>query len=175
MTTWKLDSAHSEVGFKVKHLMISTVRGKFSNFEGSIVEDGDDFTQAKISVSIDTDSIHTGNDMRDGHLKGDEFFHSGEFPKITFHSKHITKTGDDTFAVTGDLTMRGVTNEVVLNAVYNGSTDDAYGVHVKSFEVHGSLSRESFGLVWNAPLTTGGVAVSDEVKLEIIAEYKEEK
>lgn len=175
MTTWNIDIAHSEIGFKVKHLVVSTVRGRFTNFEASITGDDNDFTNSKITFSADADSISTGNDMRDGHLKSAEFFDVAVNPKVTFVSKSITKKSDSEFTVVGDLTMHGVTKEVTLDTVYNGATVSPYGVGVKSFEAHGSLSREAFGLVWNAPLETGGVAVGDEVKLEIIAEFNEAK
>lgn len=175
MITWNIDNAHSEIGFKVKHLVISTVRGKFTKFEASITGEDEDLTKSTINFSADADSINTGNDTRDAHLKSAEFFDAAVYPKLTFKSKSITKKSDTDFTVVGDLSIHGVTKEITLNAIYNGATVSPYGVGVKSFEAHGSLSRESFGLVWNAPLETGGVAVSDEVKLEIIAEFNEVK
>lgn len=175
MSTWNIDHAHTEIGFKVKHLVISTVRGKFTSFEGSIVGTDEDFSKSSITFSADTDSITTGNEGRDTHLKSAEFFDSESFPKLTFTSKSIEKKSDSEFTVVGDLTMHGVTKEVSLDTVYNGKTISPYGVEVKSFDITGKLSRADFGLLWNAPIETGGVAVSDEVKLDIIAELTEVK
>ena len=113
--------------------------------------------------------------MRDDHLKNADFFNVAEFPTVTFVSTGITKNTDGTYAVNGDFTMHGVTKPLTLATTYNGSIVDAYGNMVKSFDIHGALHRSEFGLVWNAPLESGGVAVSDEVKLEIVAEFKEVK
>jgi polyisoprenoid-binding protein YceI len=175
MIKWNIDNAHSEIGFKVKHLVISTVRGKFTAFEGSITGEDEDLTKSNITFSADTESINTNNEMRDNHLRSAEFFDTAKFPKLSFKSKSISKKNDTEFTVIGDLTMRGVTKEITLNAVFNGATIDHYGGHVKSFDIIGNLSREAFGLTWNATLETGGFAVSDEVKLDIIAEFKEAK
>ena len=174
MNTWKIDQAHSEIGFKVKHLMVSNVRGHFTNFDGSIALPDEDFTKAVISFSAETKSINTNNTMRDGHLQSADFFDAEKFPTLSFESSNITKNSDNNFTVTGTLTMHGVTQEVNLNAVLNGTTKDMNGNSIMSFDVTGSISREVFGLVWNATLETGGVAVSDEVKLDISAEFKKE-
>lgn len=175
MTTWKIDPAHSEIGFKVKHLVISTVKGTFGNFDAEIHSEGEEFETSKISFTAHADSITTNNSMRDDHLKNADFFNVAEFPTVTFVSTGITKNTDGTYAVNGDFTMHGVTKPLTLATTYNGSIVDAYGNMVKSFDIHGALHRSEFGLVWNAPLESGGVAVSDEVKLEIVAEFKEVK
>ena len=173
MNTWNIDKAHSEVGFKVKHLMISTVRGQFNSFEGSIVMGDDDLEKAAISFKADTESISTNNEMRDKHLKSPDFFDSQKFPVLSFESKKIVKKDVNDFTVTGDFTMHGITKSISFDAKFNGITTGMDKSKVMSFEISGTLSRNDFGLTWNAPIEKGGVVVSDEVKLEINAEFKE--
>ena len=175
MKKWIIDNAHSEIGFKVKHLMVSNVRGKFNSFEGSIEMSDENFANAVISFSANTASINTGNDMRDGHLQSPDFFNSVEFPTLTFTSKSITNKNGNDFEVAGALTMHGITKEITLDTTYNGIAVGMDSLKVMSFEIKGSLSRKDFGLTWNAPIEQGGVVVSDEVKLEIDAEFKEVK
>ncbi len=175
MKTWNIDSAHSEIGFKVKHLMISNVRGKFNSFKGSIEMEDEDFTKAVISFSADTASINTENDMRDKHLQSPDFFDSASFPTLSFKSKSITKRSDNKFEVTGELNMHGITKEIILDTTLNGTITGMDGAKMMGFEILGSLSRKDFGLTWNAPIEQGGVVVSDEVKLEINTEFKEVK
>lgn len=175
MANWKIDPAHTEIAFKVKHLMISNVRGYFKEFDGTIMMPDDNFTNASISFTANTSSVDTNNSMRDEHLRSADFFDSEKFPTLSFVSKSITSLGENNFSVVGDLTMHGVIKEVTLNTVLNGRVVDAYGNNVISFDVSGSLNRTDFGLVWNAAIETGGVVVSEEVKLEINAEFKEEK
>ena len=174
MTTWTIDSAHSEVGFSVKHLLISTVRGRFGAFEGTLTATDETFSDAKLSFSAETASITTGNAMRDGHLQSPDFFDGVNNPKITFVSKSFTKTGDNTFNVTGDFTMRGVTKEITINAVLNGATNDAYGKRIASFDVSGTIKRTDYGVSWNAVLEAGGLSVSEDVTLEATIELKQE-
>ena len=157
MKRMTIDSAHSEIGFKVKHLMISTVKGKFDTFSGAIHEDGTVF------VSINTGSINTGNADRDGHLKGADFFNSEEFPTIQFGGT----ISEDMNTITGNITIKGVTKEITLDAEYNGMSVDPWGNTKHGWEINGSINRNDFGLVWNAPLETGGVLVSEEVKLSM--------
>ncbi|UFH52343.1 YceI family protein [Spirosoma sp. KNUC1025] len=164
-TTWAIDPTHSEVQFKVKHLMVSTVTGLFSQYEGQLETHGDDFTDAKISFSADVASISTGNEQRDGHLKSADFFDVEKFPKLTFSSTSVTKTGDDTYNVVGDLTMHGVTKPVTLKVEYGGQMQDFYGQTKAGFELTGTLKRKEFGLVWDGVTEAGGVVVSDDVKL----------
>ena len=175
MKTWNIDSAHSEIGFKVKHLMISSVRGKFNSFEGKIEMPDEDFTKGMVNFSAETKSIDTGNTMRDGHLQSPDFFNSALFPTLTFASKSITKKSGNDFEVMGTFTMHGVMKDITLNTTYNGMTSGMDGLKVMSFEITGSLSRKDFGLTWNAPIEQGGVVVSDEVKIDINAEFKEAK
>ena len=175
MTTWKIDGAHSDIGFKVKHLMISTVRGRFTTFDGTISSPGDNFAESSIEFSADTNSITTNNPGRDEHLHSNDFFNSAEFPKLTFTSTHISKKSENEYTVTGNITIKGVTKEISLDTLFNGYTIGIDGSRVSSFDIKGTIKRQEFGLTWNTILETGGVAVSDDVKLDIIAEFKEVK
>ncbi|MEI8270192.1 MAG: YceI family protein [bacterium] len=174
MKTWNLDGAHSEISFKVKHLMLSNFRGKFNSFEGKIELPEEDLTKGIVTFSAETKSIDTGNAMRDGHLQSQDFFNSAEFPTLTFISKSITNKSGNNFIVVGDIAMHGITKEIALTTTYNGMVTGMDGIKVMSFEITGALSRKDFGLTWNAPLEQG-VVVSDEVKLDINAEFKEVK
>ena len=164
-TTWAIDPMHSEVQFKVKHLVISTVTGSFSQYEGQIEAAGDDFTDAKVSFSADINSITTGNEQRDGHLKSADFFDAEQFPTLSFTSTSMTKTGDDTYKLVGDLTLHGVTKPVTLNVEHGGQMQDFYGQTKAGFELTGVIKRKEFGLVWDGVTEAGGVVVSDDVKL----------
>jgi polyisoprenoid-binding protein YceI len=175
MQTWKIDSVHSEIGFKIKHLMVTTVKGKFSKFEGTIKTTDEDLTKSEINFSADVNSINTNNDMRDGHLKSPDFFDAAKFPTLSFKSTSISKKTDNDYLVTGDLTMHGVTKPVTFDAVFNGDSVNMNKNKVMGFEISGALSRKDFGLTWNAPIETGGVTVSDEVKMDINVECEEVK
>ncbi|WP_080056215.1 YceI family protein [Spirosoma aerolatum] len=164
-TTWAIDPSHSEVQFKVKHLVISTVTGSFGAFEGTVESEGDDFSNAKVSFSADIDSISTGHEQRDGHLKSADFFDAENHPKLTFVSTSMTKVDDDTYTVTGDLTIRGTTKPITLKAEYGGQMGDFYGQTKAGFELSGIIKRKEFGLSWDAVTEAGGVVVSDDVKL----------
>ena len=155
MKRMTIDSAHSEVGFKVKHLMISTVKGNFSTFGGGVQEDGSVF------VSINTGSINTGNVDRDNHLKSADFFNVEENPVITFAGK----MSEDMTTVTGSVTIKGITKEIEFNTEYNGMSVDPWGNTKHGWEITGTINRNDFGLTWNAPLETGGVLVSENVIL----------
>jgi polyisoprenoid-binding protein YceI len=172
MAKWIIDQAHSEIKFKVKHLVISTVTGQFGAFEGSVESDRPDFSDARIRFEADVNSITTRNDQRDGHLKSPDFFDVANHPKMSFVSSSFVKKGDDRYELTGDLTMRGNTRQVRLETVYNGTVKGFDG-NIAAFEISGKLSRKEFGLLWNALTETGGVAVGDEVKLDITVELKE--
>jgi polyisoprenoid-binding protein YceI len=158
-----IDSAHSEVGFKVKHLMISTVKGNFTTFGGSVNEDGTVF------VSINTNSINTGNVDRDNHLKSAEFFNVEENPTIAFAGKMT----EDMKTVTGSVTIKGITKEIKLNTEYNGMSVDPWGNTKHGWEITGTINRNDFGLTWNAPLETGGVLVSEKVTLTLDIQMSE--
>jgi len=169
MATWALDANHSEVTFKVKHLVISSITGKFKSFEGTVESDKEDFTDARIQFSADVNSIDTGNEQRDGHLKSPDFFDAANNPKIHFESTGITKKGSD-FQVHGNLTIRGVTKPVELLADFGGIQKDFYGNTVAGFEISGKINRKEYGLHWSAVTETGGIVVGDDVKLSVNAE-----
>lgn len=164
-TTWAIDPMHSEVQFKVKHLMISTVTGSFGQFEGQVESTGDDFSDANITFSADIDSINTGAEQRDGHLKSPEFFDAEKFPKLTFASTSLTKTGGDTYTLTGDLTMHGLTKPVTLKVEHGGQMKDMYGQTRAGFEISGTIKRKEFGLTWDGVTEAGGIVLSDDIKL----------
>ncbi|MDZ7626554.1 MAG: YceI family protein [Ignavibacteriaceae bacterium] len=171
MTTWKIDPAHSEINFKVKHLVVSTVTGHFGKFDASIESGKEDFSDAKINFEADINSIDTKNDQRDGHLKSADFFDAEKYPKMTFVSKSVKKISDHEMQVIGNLTLRGVTKEITLDVIYNGTVAGFGGKEVAGFEVRGKVNRFDFGLQWNALTEAGGVVVSNEVKIEILAEF----
>jgi polyisoprenoid-binding protein YceI len=172
MATWTIDPAHSEVQFKVRHLVISTVTGSFKNFEGQLVADKDDFTDAKVSFSADIDSIDTRNEQRDGHLKSGDFFDAAKHPKLSFVSTSFTKKGGSHYSLKGDLTLKGVTKPVELDADHGGIGKDLYGNTVAAFEFTGKINRQDFGLTWSALTEAGGAVVSDEIKLQLNIELK---
>lgn len=172
MALWKVDQAHSEIKFKVKHLVVSTVTGQFTSFSGTVESDKADFSDAKISFEADVNSISTNNEQRDGHLKSPDFFDAANHPKLTFVSKSITKKSDDEYIVVGNMTIRGISKEISLNVTYNGTTKGFGSVDVAGFEITGKLNRFDFGLQWNALTEAGGIVVSDEVKIEIAAELQ---
>lgn len=174
-TKWSIDPMHSEVQFKVKHLVISTVTGSFKTFDAEVEMDGDDLTTADIRFSADLASIETGQADRDTHLKSDDFFNAASFPKITFSSTEVTRTTDQTYTVKGDLTIRDVTREIALNVDHGGTIQDAYGRTVAGYEISGKISRKEFGLKWNQVTEAGGVIVGDEIKLQINAEMVQEQ
>ena len=163
-TNWIIDPAHSEIHFKVKHLVITTVTGSFREFSGKVVAD-EDFSNATIEFEATTGSINTNNEQRDSHLKSADFFESEKFPKLTFVSSRLTKKNDDEFELEGNLTIKDVTKTVTLNVEYSGTAKDPWGNIKAGFEVKGKLNRKDFGLTWNALTEAGGAVVSDEVKL----------
>lgn len=164
-TTWGIDTAHSEIHFKVKHMMVSTVTGAFNTFEGKVETETEDFDGASISFSADVDSIDTKNKQRDEHLKSDDFFNAENYPKLTFQSKSFTKKEDGQYALVGDLTIRDNTREVVLETIYNGTVVDPYGQTKAGFELSGKINRKDFGLQWSAVTEAGGIVLSDDVRL----------
>jgi polyisoprenoid-binding protein YceI len=171
MATWKIDPVHSEIKFKVRHLVVSNVTGHFDRFEATVEAENEDFSDAIIKFEADVDSVNTKNEQRDGHLKSADFFDSANHPKIAFTSNSIAKKSAGEYEIVGDLTIRGVTREVRLTATYNGTVKGFGGTEVVGFEVTGKINRFDFGLQWNALTEAGGVVVSEEVKLEIEAEF----
>jgi polyisoprenoid-binding protein YceI len=160
---WVLDPSHSELMFKVKHLMITNVKGEFKSFTAQI--DHDDFTKGKVSVNIDATSIFTNNTDRDNHLKSADFFDVENFPVLTFESSTMKKLSDEEYKLTGKLTIKGVSREIILDVEFGGTNKDPWGNEKAGFSFETKINRKDWGLNWNAALETGGVLVSDEVKL----------
>ncbi len=168
---WALDPTHSEVHFKIKHLMITNVTGSFDIFNIAAKTEGEDFTKAKANFTADVNSISTGNEQRDGHLKGSDFFDAEKFPQIKFSAtKAVPVDNDGSFDLYGDLTIRDVTKNVRLAIEFGGVVKDPYGNTKAGFTINGKINRKDFGLTWNAVTEAGGVVVSDEVR--IIAEIQ---
>ncbi|MFN5318255.1 MAG: YceI family protein [Bacteroidia bacterium] len=168
---WALDPTHSEIQFKVKHLMISTVTGNFHAFSANVETDGDDFSTANISFSADIDSISTGDAQRDGHLKSPDFFDAAQFPTITFESTSLKLHDGDIYKLSGNLTMHGVTKAVELEAELGGIAKDPWGNTKVGFTLSGKVNRKDFGLNWNVALEAGGILVGDEVKLHAEVQF----
>lgn len=164
-TQWNLDPTHSEVQFKVKHLVISTVTGTFNQFSASATTHGEGWENAQITFTADINSIDTNNEQRDGHLKSADFFDAENHPTLTFNSTSFTKKSDNVYTLVGDLTLKGTTKSVTLNAEFGGEMVDPYGNHKAGFEVSGEINREEFGLTWSAVTEAGGVVVGANVKL----------
>jgi polyisoprenoid-binding protein YceI len=167
-TTWQIDPAHTAAQFAVKHMMISTVRGEFKNVTGTVVWDDQDVTKSKVNVTIDAKTVNTGEEKRDQDLKSDKFFDVANFPTLTFVSKKVEANGTGKLKVTGDLTIRGVTKEVVLNV--EGPTaaiKDPWGNTRSAASATTQINRQDFGVKWNANLDGGGVVVSDTVTITI--------
>lgn len=175
MATWKIDPVHSEIKFKIKHLLVSTVTGQFKKFDATIEAASTDFHDGKISFEADIDSIDTRNEQRDAHLKSPDFFDAPNFPKLSFVSNSVTKKNDEEYEVKGDMTIRGVTKEISLIALLGGVTEGFGGVPTAGFEVHGKLNRKDFGLLWHGVTEAGSIVVSDEVKIDITAELTSSK
>ena len=169
-TKWLIDPAHSEVHFKTKHLVISTVTGSFGKFDGSLTTVSDDFDGAEIEFSADVDSINTSQPDRDAHLKSADFFDAANHPKITFKSKNFKKKSGSEFKLTGDITIRGISKTIDLDIEFGGTTKDPWGNTKAGFEISGKINRKDFGLVWSAVTETGGLVVADEVKLQLNVE-----
>ena len=170
-TIWAVDPLHSEIQFKVKHLVISTVTGSFGQYDASFSSEKEDFSDAEISFSADINSISTNNEQRDAHLKSDDFFNAEQYPKMTFKSDELRKTGEGEYKLIGDLTIRDVTKTIELDVEYGGSMVDPYGQSKVGFEVTGIINRKEYGLKWNAVTEVGGAVVSDQVKLIVNIQF----
>jgi polyisoprenoid-binding protein YceI len=164
--TWAIDQSHSKVGFAVKHMGIATVRGEFKDFEGTM-EIGEDFSSAKISGAVKAASVDTNEAQRDEHLRSADFFDAATYEELSFESRRIEQIDKETFRIVGDLTLRGVTNELVLTAEINGVDTDPYGNEKVGLEVTGQLSRGEYGMKFNQALGSGNVLVADKVKLAL--------
>jgi len=165
-TVWTIDPSHSGASFTVRH-MFTKVRGRFTELSGTIETKGDCFTDGRVSVEINADSIDTNDAQRDAHLRTNDFFGTGENPKITFRSTSVTSKGDNEFMIHGDLTIRGVTRPVALEAEYEGGGKTPFGTEVASWTARTEIDRKDFDLTWNAPLEAGGFLVGDDVKVEL--------
>jgi polyisoprenoid-binding protein YceI len=170
-TIWNVDTLHSEVTFKVRHLVIANVTGYFKNFNASIETDGDDLEHAQIHFEADIDSISTNNNDRDNHLKSDDFFNAAQYPKLKFVGKKLEKTDEGEYQLTGDLTIRDVTKEVTLDVEGGETAVDPYGNTKIGFEISGKINRKDFGLKWDAITEAGNAVVSDLVKIGINIQF----
>lgn len=165
--TWNVDASHTGVGFSVKHMMVSKVRGRFTGVEGKLVGNPEDLTTANIDIKIDASTIHTNSEDRDNHLRSADFFDTETYPNLAFVSTEIVKTKASKYDITGDMTIKGVTKKVTFEAEYEGAGKNPWGVDVAAFEVEGKISRKEFGLTWNQALEAGGVLVGDDIKITI--------
>lgn len=165
-TTWQVDPAHSLVEFSVRHMMVSTVKGRFTDFRGTIVQVEDDRTKSSIEIELNLASIDTGSEQRDEHLRSTDFFSVEQFPTAIFKSTRVEGSGDE-LTVIGDLTIQGQTREVALDVSFNGIGVNPYGATVAGFTAETKFNRKDFGLNWNVALEAGGVLVSDEVRLHV--------
>lgn len=163
-TNWKIDEMHSDVQFRIKHLVISTVTGSFSKFTAEAETNGDDFEGGNINFSADVNSITTGNEQRDGHLKSPDFFDVANYPTLDFVSSKVEKAGS-AYKVHGNRSMHGVTKPLTLDVEFGGTAKDPYGNFKAGFEVTGKINRKDFGLTWGTVSEAGGVILGDDVKI----------
>jgi polyisoprenoid-binding protein YceI len=164
-TKWGFDPTHSEITFKIRHLMVSNVSGNFGNFTVTAETEDEDFSTAKISFAAHVNSINTGNEQRDGHLQSADFFDAAAYPAISFESTSIEKDGDSAYKLHGHLTVKDVTKPVTFNAELGGIANDPYSNRKAGFSIEGKINRKDFGLTWNAPTEAGGLLVGEDVKL----------
>jgi len=169
-TTWQLDSAHTQVEFSAKHMMFTTVKGHFANIKGTIHLDEQDISRSSVEAEIDAATLDTRVEQRNTHLRSQDFLHVEQFPTITFKSTRVERAGEDELKVTGDLTIRGTTRQVVLDTTLTGRGKSPFGTTVAGFEAHTSINRKDFGLNWNVALEAGGFLVGDTIKISIEAE-----
>ncbi len=164
---WQIDPAHSQVTFNVKHMMVAKVHGAFNEFSGIVNLDDQDLSKSDVEFTIQAASLTTHNEGRDQHLKSPDFFDVAQFPTITFTSKQVEAAGKGRYAVTGDVTMKGVTRSETFDVEAEGPSKDPWGNHRWGFTITGTLDRKNYGLTWNVALETGGVMVSDTIKIEL--------
>jgi polyisoprenoid-binding protein YceI len=167
MATYKIDAAHSEINFKVKHLMITNVTGTFREFNAEMESSTSDFSDATISFEADVNSISTNNEQRDGHLKSDDFFNAEKFPKLTFTSGRLEKKSETEYLLSGELTIRDIKKTVSFKVEFGGLMTDPWGQEKAGFEITGTINRKDFDLKWSATTEAGGIVVSDEVRLQL--------
>lgn len=172
LTKWVIDPAHSELQFKVKHMMITNINGEFRNFDASVETMDDDFTKGRMNVVIDATSVFTNNTDRDNHLKSPDFFDAEHFQNLEFEGTSIKKLDDENFQLKGMLTIKGVQKPVVLDMEYGGIQKDPWGNEKAGFTLSGKINRKEWGLNWNAALEAGGVLVSEDVKINAEIQLK---
>lgn len=170
-TKWSLDPTHSELQFKIKHLMISNVSGALKNFQAEVETEGEDLTTAEINLIAQMDSISTNNEQRDAHLRNSDFFEVEKYPELKFKSTKVEKVDSNTFVVYGELTMKGVTKSIKLNAEFNGVVKDPWGNERAAFTVTGKINRTDWGMNFNGVMETGGVMLGEEVKINSELEF----
>jgi len=173
--SWKIDPAHSEINFTVRHMMISNVRGRFENFTGTVEFDPENPINSSVDVQIEAASINTREQPRDTHLRSADFFDAENYPYLTFKSKKVLVDDENHGRIVGDLTIRGITREVTLDTEFNGTSQSPWGFSSAGFSASAKINRKDWGLVWNVALETGGVLVSDDIKINIELEIIEEK
>ena len=171
LTAWSIDPAHSEIQFKVKHLMISNVKGEFRKVNASIGMAGNDLSTASVRVNIDAGSIFTNDENRDKHLRSADFFDVEQHPHLHFTGTDMKHVGGNDYTLTGDLTIKGITKPVTLEVEFGGKNTDPWGNEKLAFALNGRINRKDWGLNWNAALETGGVLVSDEVRLSAEVQF----
>jgi polyisoprenoid-binding protein YceI len=170
-TLWVLDPTHSELQFKIKHLMISTVTGQFNQFKGTVKTYGDDFTTAKVHFEAEINSISTNNQQRDEHLKAGDFFNAEEYPNLVFQGERMEKTGEDEYKLYGTITIRDVSKKVVLDVELGGITKDPWGNVRTGFSITGKINRQDYGISFGAVSETGGLLLGDEVKINANVQF----
>jgi polyisoprenoid-binding protein YceI len=175
ITKWVLDPMHSEVQFKIKHLVISTVSGFFKNFEGQLETENDDFTDAKIDFSLDINSIDTNQSQRDEHLKSAEFFDAEKYPKLSFKSITFINNGNGEYALVGNLTIKDATRQVTLTVEFGGATADFYGNTKAGFEITGKINRKEFGLTYDGITEAGAIVLGEDIKLLINVQFAKQQ
>ena len=171
ITKWTIDPTHSEIHFKVKHLMVSWVTGSFTQFNATVETEDDDISTAKVRFTADVNSISTNNEQRDAHLKTGDFFDAENYPKIIFESKKLEKVDEDTYKVHGTLTMRGTSKQIVFNVEYGGVTQDPWGLTRMGVSLTGKINRKDFGVSFGMVTETGGVLLGDDVTISANTEF----
>ena len=173
-TKWSMDPTHSEIQFKVKHLMISTVTGQFNKFNSFVEMENDDIKTAKVNFVADVNSISTNNDQRDAHLKASDFFDAENHPQLIFNGEKLEQINDENYKLYGTLTMRGISKKVTLDAEFGGTTTDPWGNTRMGFTVNGKINRKDFGVSFSMVSETGGLLLGEEVKINASAQFVKE-
>jgi len=174
-TKWAMDATHSEVQFKVRHMMVSNVTGHFKNFDATVETEGNDIATAKVHFHADIDSIFTNNEQRDGHLKANDFFDAANHPQLTFESSKMEKVSDENYTLTGTLTMRGISKEITLKVEFGGIVQDPWSNTRAGFSVNGKINRKDFGVSFSMVSETGGLMLGEDVHLHANAEFVQVK